>query len=219
MINAFLLSGTPRLQPGQVSLTFDDGPGPRTAELARLLAEQDVPATFFVLGESLEHYLPALDVVRDCGHAIGLHSETHRPFLSVDLATRQLDRCRARIADYLPETPWFRPPYGFKDLAVPGYAGPVGWNADGRDWDITYRQGQTVDRCVDTIVKTVVYLGAGIVVLHDFAPFSEFTERGLTVADLDLRVVEIAALLIERLRQQEFTLVGLPDPVAEPVPA
>ncbi|HEX4729016.1 MAG TPA: polysaccharide deacetylase family protein, partial [Jatrophihabitans sp.] len=156
---------------------------------------------------------------RDCGHAIGLHGEYHRPFLSVDLATGQLNRCRARIPDYLPETPWFRPPYGFKDLAVPGYAGPVGWNADGTDWDITYRQGQTVERCVDKIVTTLGYLGGGIVVLHDFAPFAEFTARGLTVADLDLRVVEIATLLIERLREHEFTLVGLPDPVTEPVPA
>jgi peptidoglycan/xylan/chitin deacetylase (PgdA/CDA1 family) len=219
MDEAFLLSGTPRLEPGQVSLTFDDGPGPRTAELARLLAEQDVPATFFVLGESLEHYLPVLDVVRDCGHAIGLHSETHRPFLSVDLATRQLDRCRARIANYLPETPWFRPPYGFKDLVVPGYAGPVGWNADGKDWDITYRRGQTVEQCVDSIVETLLQLAGGIVVLHDFAPFTEFTGRGLAVADLDLRVVEIAGLLIRRLREHQFTLVGLPDPIAEAIPA
>ena len=219
MANAFLLSGTPRLEPGKVSLTFDDGPGPRTAELAELLAEQDVPGTFFVLGESLQHYRSELDVIRDCGHAIGLHSETHRPFLSVDLAGRQLNRCRARIPDYLPETPWFRPPYGFKDLAVPGYAGPVGWHADGADWEITYRNGQTVDGCVDTIVETVLELGGGIVVLHDFAPFTEFTGRGLTVADLDLRVVEIAKLLIARLRQHEFSLVGLPGPVAEPIPA
>lgn len=219
MDNTFMLSGTPRLPAGCVSLTFDDGPGPRTAELARLLAGRDVPATFFVLGESVQHYRDVLDVIRDCGHAIGLHSETHRPFLSVDLATRQLNRCRARIADYLPETPWFRPPYGFKDLAVPGYAGPVGWNADGEDWDITYRQGQTVDRCVDAIVETMQQLGGGIVVLHDFAPFTEFTGRGLDVADLDLRVVEIAGLLVDRLRAQGFTLVGLPDPVAEAVPA
>ncbi len=219
MDQPFLLSGTPRLEPGQVSLTFDDGPGPRTAELAQLLAEHDVPATFFVLGESLEHYLPALAVVRDCGHAIGLHSETHRPFLSVDLANRQLERCRARIADYLPETPWFRPPYGFKDLAVPGYAGPVGWNADGKDWDITYRHGLTVQRCVGSIVETLLELGGGIVVLHDFAPFTEFTGRGLAVADLDLRVVEIAGLLIQRLREHRFSLVALPDPIAEAVPA
>lgn len=219
MDNAFLLSGTPRLEPGQVSLTFDDGPGPRTAELARLLAEQDVPATFFVLGESLAHYQPVLEVIRDCGHAIGLHGDTHRPFLSVDLATRQLDRCRARIADYLPATPWFRPPYGFKDLAVPGYAGPVGWNADGEDWDVTYRNGLTVDGCVAAIVASMLRLAGGIVVLHDFAPFSEFTGRGLTVADLDLNVVEIAGLLVERLREHGFDLVGLPDPIAEAISA
>ena len=48
-----LLCGTPELPPHCVALTFDDGPGPRSAELARLLRDEGVPATFFVLGESV----------------------------------------------------------------------------------------------------------------------------------------------------------------------
>jgi peptidoglycan/xylan/chitin deacetylase (PgdA/CDA1 family) len=54
-----LLCGTPGLPPHTVALTFDDGPGPRTAELARLLREQGVPGTFFVLGESIERHRPS----------------------------------------------------------------------------------------------------------------------------------------------------------------
>ena len=42
-----LLCGTPELPPGCVALTFDDGPGPRSAELARLLRDEGVPGTFF----------------------------------------------------------------------------------------------------------------------------------------------------------------------------
>ena len=45
-----LLCGTPELPPDCVALTFDDGPGPRSAELARLLRDEGVPGTFFVLG-------------------------------------------------------------------------------------------------------------------------------------------------------------------------
>ncbi|MFL6162135.1 MAG: polysaccharide deacetylase family protein [Jatrophihabitantaceae bacterium] len=217
MDNALLLSGTPRLAAGQVSLTFDDGPGPRTAELAQLLAEQDAPGTFFVLGESLVRYGHVLDAIRDHGHTIALHGEYHRPFRSAEQATDQLAKCRARVAGYLPETIWYRPPYGIGNEPVPGYAGPVGWHAHGRDWEITYRQGQTVTGCVDAILETLVRSQGGIVLLHDFAPFTEFAARRLAVDRLDLRVLEITTLLIERLREHGFTLVGLPDPAAEPL--
>jgi len=210
MDNACVLSGTPQLPAGCVALTFDDGPGPRTAELAQQLHAEQVPATFFVLGESIERYGEVLDTVRDCGHPIGLHGEHHRPFESAELAAEQLASCRARIPGYLSEPAWYRPPYGIGDHPLPGYAGPVGWHADGRDWDISYRQGQTVAGCVEQILATLVPQAGGVVLLHDFAPPSEFLARGHTEADLDLRVLEVTALLVERLREAGFQLVGLP---------
>lgn len=214
MDNTCVLSGTPRLAAGCVALTFDDGPGPRTAELAQLLRAEQVPATFFVLGESIERYGEVLDTVRDCGHPIGLHAEDHHPFESAELAADQLAACRARIPDYLSEPTWYRPPYGIGDHPLPGYAGPVGWHADGRDWDISYRQGQTVAGCVEQILAGLVRQSGGVVLLHDFAPASEFRARGFTEGELDLRVLEVSALLIERLRDQGFQLVGLPGATA-----
>ena len=50
--------------------------------------------------------------------------------------------------------------------------------------------------------------------LHDFAAATEFTPAGLTEADLDLRIIEITTLLIERLRGAGFSFVGLPEPGA-----
>ncbi len=148
-----LLCGTPELPPNCVALTFDDGPGPRSAELARLLRDEGVPGTFFVLGESVERHGHVLDTYRDCGHVIGLHGDRHRPFSSAEHAAGELSRCAERVSDYLGGTAWFRPPYGMGDWPVPGFAGPVGWHAQGRDWDITYRHGQTVDACVDAIAQ------------------------------------------------------------------
>src|ERR1700712_5559101 len=117
MDNATLLSGTPEIAPGCVALTFDDGPGPKSPELARLLPDGGVPATFFVLGESIRRYGHLLQAYTDCGHTIGLHSEYHRPFTSLVLAKNQLDRCRRRVEEHLGldcwgETIWHRPPYG-----------------------------------------------------------------------------------------------------------
>ncbi len=207
-----LLCGTPELPPKCVALTFDDGPGPKTAELARLLRDEGVPGTFFVLGESVERHGEALDAIRECGHVIGLHAEKHHQFRSVGQASDELSRCAGRIGDYLSDTTWFRPPYGIGDWAVPGFAGPVGWHAQGRDWDITYRHGQTVGNCVDSIVDGIVRQGGGIVLLHDFAPATEFRPAGLSESDLDLRVIEITTSLIDRLRGEGFSFVGLPEP-------
>jgi peptidoglycan/xylan/chitin deacetylase (PgdA/CDA1 family) len=215
---ARLLSGTPALPARCVALTFDDGPGPKSAELSRMLRDEGVPATFFVLGESVERYGQVLDTHRDCGHVIALHGERHQPFVSVRLAARQLRRCRERIEDYLGDTVWFRPPYGIGDEPVPGYAGPVGWHAHGRDWEITYGEGQTVAGCVDELAGTLMRLDGGIALLHDFAPPSEFTAHGLTEADLDLRVIEVTAELIQRLRGEGFSFVRLPEPGASRQP-
>src|SRR3984957_9714518 len=131
---ARLLCGTPELPPGCVALTFDDGPGPQSAELARLLRDEGVPGTFFVLGESLDRYADVLDTYRECGHVIGLHSDRHRPFQSAEHAAGELRRCADRISGHLDDTVWFRPPYGIGDWLVRGFAGPAGWHAHGRDW-------------------------------------------------------------------------------------
>ena len=215
---ARLLCGTPELPPRCVALTFDDGPGPSSAELARMLRDEGVPATFFVLGENVERYGIALDTYQDCGHVIGLHGDRHHPFRSAEHAAGELRRCAERIGGYLGETAWFRPPYGMGDWPVPGFAGPVGWHAQGRDWDITYRHGQTVEACVDAIAASLIERDGGIALLHDFAAPTEFGPAGLDESDLDLRVIEITKLLIERLRGAGLSFVALPDPARNAAP-
>jgi|GEM_PF-2070288 len=59
-------------------LTFDDGPSPRTTEILDVLDDYQVQATFFVTNPALEDYPEiACDLVAQ-GHAIGLHSASHR---------------------------------------------------------------------------------------------------------------------------------------------
>ncbi|NCC75315.1 MAG: polysaccharide deacetylase [Clostridia bacterium] len=59
-------------------LTFDDGPSPRTTEILEVLDDYQIQATFFVTNPALEDYP---EIARDLvarGHAIGLHSASHR---------------------------------------------------------------------------------------------------------------------------------------------
>jgi thioesterase domain-containing protein len=216
---ARLLCGTPELPPGCVALTFDDGPGPRSAELARLLRDEGVPGTFFVLGESVERHGDVLDTYRECGHVIGLHGDRHHRFRSAEHAAAQLRRCAERVSGYLGDTVWFRPPYGEGDWQVPGFAGPVGWHAHGRDWDITYRHGRTVDACVEAIARTIIERRGGIVLLHDYAAATEFTPSGLTESDLDLRIIDVTRALIGRLRGAGLRFAGLLAPDQPGTPA
>ncbi len=58
-----------------IYLTFDDGPGPRTPELLDLLARYDVKATFFVVNTA---YIGTIKRAADEGHAIGIHTTTHK---------------------------------------------------------------------------------------------------------------------------------------------
>lgn len=59
-----------------IYLTFDDGPGPYTAQLLDILAKYKVPATFFVTN-SLPQYQYLIAREAQEGHAVGVHSYTH----------------------------------------------------------------------------------------------------------------------------------------------
>jgi thioesterase domain-containing protein len=74
-----------------------------------------------------------------------------------------------------------------------------------------------VHACVDAIMQRLIERDGGIVLLHDFASATEFVPAGLTEEDLDLRIVEITALLIRRVREAGLSFTALPEPA--PVPA
>lgn len=68
-------SEIPDLSGKTIYLTFDDGPSPRTPEILKILKDNGVKATFFVInGGKYNYYMQ--DIVAD-GHAIALHSYTH----------------------------------------------------------------------------------------------------------------------------------------------
>jgi chitin deacetylase len=62
-----------------VALTFDDGPsGQFTQEILEVLAEHDVTATFFVVGEELIRNPEAGHQIATHGHELGNHSYRHK---------------------------------------------------------------------------------------------------------------------------------------------
>jgi len=62
----------------KVYLTFDDGPSKNTEKALDTLKKHNVQGTFFVIGQTGDYELSLYRRIIDEGHALGLHSYTHK---------------------------------------------------------------------------------------------------------------------------------------------
>ncbi|WP_346879980.1 polysaccharide deacetylase family protein [Clostridium sp. UBA3061] len=61
-----------------VYLTFDDGPTNNTLKILKILEEENVKATFFVIGELAKENSDILKQVEEQGHEICIHTYNHK---------------------------------------------------------------------------------------------------------------------------------------------
>lgn len=158
-------------KPAHLALTFDDGPdAASTPQFLDLLAQLDVRATFFLLGEMVQRFpdLPRRMVAE--GHELAVHSWDHRSHLlrppgrhTID----QLERTADLVESFSAVRPTlFRPPYGMLTAGGVLAARRVGlrpllWTSWGKDWSET--------ATADTVLHNVAQgrLDGGTVLLHD----------------------------------------------------
>ncbi len=76
-IEEMSITDTDATEEKMVYLTFDDGPSPRTGEILDILKKHDVKATFFVIKAKDEYTQYLVRAVQE-GHAIGVHSASHK---------------------------------------------------------------------------------------------------------------------------------------------
>jgi peptidoglycan/xylan/chitin deacetylase (PgdA/CDA1 family) len=148
-------------RPGELALTFDDGPNPAwTPPLLDLLAGHQVRATFFLLGGFAQAEPDLVRRVAAAGHLIGNHTWSH-PHLSSASSARireELTHTSAAL-EQITGSPvkFFRPPFGARRPVVFRIARelgltPVLWNAMTSDWSepsadrIAARLAQKADR-------------------------------------------------------------------------
>ena len=109
---------------GVIYLTFDDGPGPYTAELLDVLKRYGVKATFFVTGAG-DDDLVAREYKE--GHAVGLHTWSHDYayiYGSVDNFMADLARVQERVKNVTgQETQLMRFPGGSSNTVSRRYDG------------------------------------------------------------------------------------------------
>ena len=88
-----------------VCLTFDDGPSAVTPRVLDVLAEEEVPATFFVMAaENNSAFLPLVEREVEEGNQVALHTASHeyrRIYSDTDAYWQDIKHLRAALADYL----------------------------------------------------------------------------------------------------------------------
>lgn len=229
------LSGAPyagtSLAAKQLALTFDDGPGSRSAELSAYLKAEGIQAAFFVNGKNVPTYPVIAQLVAD-GHVLANHTQDH-----ADLTDRsrfpvtqagdtalvaELSQTDVLIAPYVQSARFlFRAPYGAFDghdysvlhaAAMDKYVGTIGWDIGGErtqasaaDWACWQETPKlTTKACGDLYRQEIDTVGRGIVLMHD-ADYGDSSNHSLTSGVGN--TVDMVKYLVPLLKAAGYTFV------------
>ena len=154
-----------RMNPEEhaVYLTFDDGPIPEaTPFILKTLADFDIKATFFMVGDNVRKFPHLYQQVRDAGHQIGNHTMNHLGSFRHWTTTYVINVFQA---NELIHSHLFRPPHGWMRHSVyywiKKYYRVVFWDVVTRD----YSNRLTAEDVVNN-VKRLTRNGS-IITFHD----------------------------------------------------
>jgi len=188
-------------RPGELALTFDDGPNPAwTPRLLEVLAGHGVHATFFLLGSRAQSEPGLVRRIAAAGHLVGNHTWSHP-----NLAWSGRARIRAELAEtrdaleQMTGAPvrYFRPPFGARRpaaLAVARELGmaPVLWNAMTSDWSNPSGEGIAA-RLMARIGRLTERGWAANIVLHDGGHLDPTAHRGPSIAAAEMLAARFKA--------------------------
>jgi peptidoglycan/xylan/chitin deacetylase (PgdA/CDA1 family) len=120
------------MQRKEIALTFDDGPYPFYTPLLlhQLAMEERTPATFFLVGRTVQEYPQLVERILSAGGEIGNHTFNHYSLtgLSDEEIEDQIADCGALLSQYTGSQPTlFRPPHGRYDARVVEIARRLGY--------------------------------------------------------------------------------------------
>ncbi|OOB76977.1 MAG: hypothetical protein BEN19_03105 [Epulopiscium sp. Nuni2H_MBin003] len=170
--------------PAKVAyLTFDDGPSENTVKILDILQEQNIKATFFVLGKTQQDEVYKRIV--DEGHTIALHSNTHEYsdiYRTTDAFLEDIAILKQLILDITGYTPEIlRFPGGSNNTVSHRYGGVdimeeiitaveesgyiyFDWNVDSLD---ASKGVQDKEIIVNAVLKQSSALDQAVILMHD----------------------------------------------------
>jgi len=181
-----------------IYLTFDDGPDPvYTSRVLEILRDNNVKASFFLVGEKIDSHADIAMQIARSGHALAGHTYEHKVITEM---TRQeirtdLARTRACIKNTTNvDTVLFRPPRGKMNFVNILSAILHGYRVI--HWSVTYSdyRKDSLERLVATM-RNIKLRDGDILLLHD--------NNQYTVDALDG--------LIKSVKNQGYDLCALPQ--------
>ncbi len=171
-------------------LTFDDGPSENTEAILKILKDNNVKATFFVVPDNGETCARRLRAVVEEGHVIGVHSYTHN-YLTVYADENAFIDDFARAYDIIVNAtnkkPWlYRFPGGSVNQYNRGCRDKIkealdkrgfeyyDWNVDSDDW-----RGLSAEKLCENVAADASRFNNPVILMHDT------DTRDNTVAALD----------------------------------
>jgi peptidoglycan/xylan/chitin deacetylase (PgdA/CDA1 family) len=160
------------LKPGEVVLTFDDGPFPAvTKDILATLAAQCVKATFFYVGRMAKAYPLLVNEVHAQGHTVGTHTWSHRNLgaSSFERGVSELESAIAQADQALPGkvAPFFRFPYLSDNKRVLAYLKTRDIATFSIDVDSVDYRARTPDKVLSNVMSGLAKTGGGIILFHD----------------------------------------------------
>ena len=183
----------------QVVLTFDDGPSSKTEAILEILKQEQVTATFFLIGENSTSLRKIVRKIYEEDHLLGNHSFAHSvkfTFQSKQKVLDDLQRGAKAVEQIIGKKPlFFRPPYGVTNPEIAkavnrlGYT-VVGWSV--RSFDTKYKNPEKLLKRLKQKTKA-----GDIVLLHDYP---EVTPKILSnyitwLKQNDFQIVSLEALI------------------------
>lgn len=195
-------------------LTFDDGPSRRTAEVLDILLQNNVSATFFVIGNNTPYGREIMNRIVNEGHTIASHSYTHE-LRQIYASVRTFLHDFNRIFTLIYNTTGVKPSlFRFAGGSVNSFNHKthkaiiremVRRGFDYFDWNVSSGDASTkkllpVNKIVSNVLNETHSLKHAVVLMHDAAPKST--------------TVEALPAIIDGLRNQGFALDKLTQEVS-----
>jgi peptidoglycan/xylan/chitin deacetylase (PgdA/CDA1 family) len=161
------------LQPGEVVLTFDDGPWPHnTPAVLAALAANCTKALFFPIGE---HSMWAPEILRQvaaAGHTIGSHTWSHKDLakLSAQDGKDEIEKGISAVHWALggASAPFFRFPALSHAPEMVTYLGQRNIGIFSADMDSLDFKIRKPDQVIASVMTKLKKDGKGIILMHDF---------------------------------------------------
>jgi cellulose synthase/poly-beta-1,6-N-acetylglucosamine synthase-like glycosyltransferase/spore germination protein YaaH/peptidoglycan/xylan/chitin deacetylase (PgdA/CDA1 family) len=213
--------------PKKVALTFDDGPDPQwTPQILKILKGKNVPACFFVIGETANQETGIVQREFALGNELGNHTFTHPDFESITKSQLQIE---LNLTELLLEsslgvkTLLFRPPYGIDHqpetaseiqmLPIPQSMGYIiiGARIDPHDWgEPNGGAPPPANTIVDRVIADVTDEKGNIILMHDGGGDRSHTVEALPKVIDGLRAKGYEFVSVSALLNQTRAQVMMP---------